>query len=84
VFYRIPEVHNVLAIVSTERKGKTDRNDWDTTCGNFYNLISSQYHYKNGGGFFHYKNNILVFCTCYLVATSDIYRQQATTFSALA
>jgi hypothetical protein len=30
-----------VAIVSTERKGKTDRNDWDTACGNFKTSISN-------------------------------------------
>jgi hypothetical protein len=37
-----------VAIVSPERKGKTDRNGWDTACGNFKTSISSLYHYKNG------------------------------------
>jgi hypothetical protein len=41
-----------VAIVSTERKGKTDRNDWDTACGNFKTSISSPYHYKNGACYF--------------------------------
>jgi hypothetical protein len=37
-----------VAIVYTEREGKTDRNDWDTACGNFKTSIFSLYHYKNG------------------------------------
>jgi hypothetical protein len=32
---------SAVAIVSTERKGKTDKNDWDTACGNFKISISS-------------------------------------------
>jgi hypothetical protein len=39
---------SALAIVSSERYGKTDRNDWDIACGNLQNLISSLNHYKNG------------------------------------
>jgi hypothetical protein len=41
-----------VAIVSTEQKGKTDRNDWDTACGNFKTSISSLYNYKNGACYF--------------------------------
>jgi hypothetical protein len=43
---------SAVAIVSSETKGKTDRNDWDTACGNFKNLISSLNHYKNGACYF--------------------------------
>jgi hypothetical protein len=43
---------SAVAIVSSERKGKTDRNDWDTACGNFKNFISSLHHYKNGACYF--------------------------------
>jgi hypothetical protein len=43
---------SAVAIVSTERKEKKDRNDWDTACGNFRISISSLYHYKNGACYF--------------------------------
>jgi hypothetical protein len=39
---------SAVAIVSPERKGKTDRNDWYTACGNFKASLSSLYHSKNG------------------------------------
>jgi hypothetical protein len=41
-----------VAIVSTERKGKADRNDWDTAYGNFKTSISSPCHYKKGACYF--------------------------------
>jgi hypothetical protein len=43
---------SAVTIVSTERKEKMDRNDWDTASGNFRISISSLYHYKNGAWFF--------------------------------
>jgi hypothetical protein len=43
---------SAVAIVSTERKEKTGRNDWDSACGNFRISISSLYHYKMVLGFF--------------------------------
>jgi hypothetical protein len=73
-----------VSIVSTERKGKTDRNDWDTACGgNFKTSISSPCHYKKGACYFSLqKMNFYFFAA--LLFDSDIYRQQASTFSALA
>jgi hypothetical protein len=43
---------SAVAIVSTERKGKTNRNDWSTAFGNFKTSISSLYPYKNGACYF--------------------------------
>jgi hypothetical protein len=43
---------SAVAIVSSERKGKTDRNDCDTACGNLKTSISSLYHFKNGACYF--------------------------------
>jgi hypothetical protein len=43
---------SAVAIVSSERYGKTDRNDWDTACGKFKNLISSLHQYKNSACYF--------------------------------
>jgi hypothetical protein len=72
-----------VAIVSTERKGKTDRNDWNTACGNFKTSISSGNHYKNGAySFLLPKNNYCFFAI--LLFSSDIYWQQFTTFSTMA
>jgi hypothetical protein len=54
---------STVAIVSTERQEKTDRNDWDTARGNLKTYISSLYHKKKVLVIVHYQNNILVFCT---------------------
>jgi hypothetical protein len=43
---------SAVAIVSSERKWKTDRNDWYKACGNFKISISSLYLIKNGAWFF--------------------------------
>jgi hypothetical protein len=73
---------SAVAIVSTERKGKTNRNDWSTAFGNFKTSISSLYPYKMVLVIFITKIIFLFFAP--LLFGSDIYRQQATTFSALA
>jgi hypothetical protein len=76
---------SAVAIVSTERKGKTDRNGWDTACGNFKTSISSLCNYKNGALYFSFFITKIIFLSFVpLLFGSDIYRQQATTFSALA
>jgi hypothetical protein len=41
-----------VAIVSTARKRKTDRNDWDTACGNSKTLISLPSHFKKGASYY--------------------------------
>jgi hypothetical protein len=66
-----------VASVSTERKGKTDRNDWHTACGNFKTSISSSRHYRNGAySFLLPKNNSCLLHFCYLVATSTASTSQ--------
>jgi hypothetical protein len=66
-----------VAIVSTESKGKTDRNDWNTACGNFKTPISSGHHYKNGAYIFLLpKNNSCFLQFCYLVAISTGSKSQ--------
>jgi hypothetical protein len=70
---------SAVAIVSAQRKGKTDRNDCDTACGNFKTSISSLDHYKKWCLFF-FKTKIIFLFSAPLLFGSSIYRQQATTF----
>jgi hypothetical protein len=61
-------------LVPAEILGKTDRNKWDTACGNFKTFVFLIYHYKMVLVLFHYQNNFkLNSCflhLCYLVVTS--------------
>jgi hypothetical protein len=74
---------SAVAIVSTDRYGKSDRNDWDTQ---HVGTLKPQFlHYvtiKLCLLFFNTKILFLVFAP--LLFGSHIYQQQATTFSAQA
>jgi hypothetical protein len=57
----------VVAIVSTERWGKVDRNYCHTARGNFKTLISSLHHYKNYAGSFSLIGFFLIFFLVFFI-----------------
>jgi hypothetical protein len=66
---------SAVAIVSTEIKGKMDRNNWDTARGNLKTSISSLYRYNSVVCYFSLPKKYS--CFLHLLFGSSIYRQQA-------
>jgi hypothetical protein len=67
---------SAVAIVSTEIKGKRDRNNWDTARGNLKTSSSSLYRYKSVVCYFSLPKKYSCFFDSLLFGSS-IYRQQA-------